>query len=124
MLQDTADIEATSERQSTNVAKPPKRNRSRLRNGGWFSNDADWRSAEARRFKEIFSKIVSDLGGADTLSEGQLQLARRAAFLCVQCESIEDQATDGKEIDLEAWARRSLWAHVKERCSRALIEQY
>ena len=29
-----------------------------------------------------------------------------------------------KEIDLEAWARRSLWARVKERCSRALIEQY
>jgi hypothetical protein len=39
---------------------------------------------------------VSDLGGPDTLSEGQRQLARRAMMLATQCEIMEGEAVAGK----------------------------
>jgi cardiolipin synthase len=39
-------------------------------------------------------------------------------------EGLEADAAVSREIDLETWCRRSLWARIKERCSRALIEQY
>ena len=37
---------------------------------------------------------------------------------------LEEDFAHSKEIDLEEWSRRSLWAHFKERSARALIEQY
>jgi hypothetical protein len=65
----------------------------------------DGRSREARRFRDVLSEIVSDLGGPDTLSEGQRQLARRAAMLSTQCEIMEGQAVSGKAIDLEMFGQ-------------------
>lgn len=49
----------------------------------------DRRTKTARRFEAILSEILSDLGGADRVSEGEFQLARRAAGLSVQCEIAE-----------------------------------
>lgn len=81
-------------------------NRSRVTNGrGLFVDAIDGRSREARRFRDVLAEIVSDLGGPDTLSEGQRQLARRAAMLSTQCEIMEGQAVAGKAIDLEMFGQ-------------------
>ena len=62
---------------------------------------------EARRFRDVFEEIVSDLGGADLLSEGQKQLARRAALMSVACEVMEGKSVQGEEIDLEQFGQLS-----------------
>jgi hypothetical protein len=80
-----------------------KTTRSRVTNGKSLWIDGDKRGPAARRFKDIFAAIISDLGGADRLSEGQKQLARRCSLLAVQCEEIEGRAVLGEEIDLDAY---------------------
>ena len=55
-------------------------------------------NAWARRFRDLLGEIISDLGGADLLSEGQRQLARRAATISVECERLEVRALSGKSI--------------------------
>ena len=62
---------------------------------------------EARRFRDVLAEIVSDLGGANQLSEGQKQLARRAAMMSVRCELLEGQAVQGHQIDDELFGRLS-----------------
>jgi hypothetical protein len=53
-------------------------------------------SATARRFSDILRSIISDLGGRDApLSEGQRQLARRAASLSLACERLEESVFTG-----------------------------
>ena len=98
--------------------KPPppktaKRVRSRVTNGRslFFSGPAT--TAEARRFADILGQIISDLGGVDApLSEGQRQLARRAASLSVACEKLEQAVCSGTSSAAEARAaggdRRSI----------------
>lgn len=88
------------------VAPRSAANRSRVTNGrGLFVEAIDGRSREARRFRDVLGEIVSDLGGPDTLSEGQRQMARRAAMLSVQCEVMEGHAVAGKAIDLETFGK-------------------
>ena len=65
----------------------------------------DGRSKEARRFRDVLAEIISDLGGADHLSEGQRQLARRCAMMSVECERMEGEAVAGKPIDLEVFGK-------------------
>lgn len=60
-------------------------------------------TAWARRFRDVLFEIISDLGGLDVLSEGQKQLARRAATLCITCERMEGKAAAGEDIDLTAY---------------------
>jgi hypothetical protein len=67
-----------------------KHNRSKVTNGRALFLNGSIKTAASRRFADILSAIVSDLGGADApLSEGQKQLARRAASLSVACEKLE-----------------------------------
>lgn len=64
--------------------------RSRVTNGkALFLRGVDGRSALVRRYRDVLAEIVSDLGGADVLSEAQRQLARRAATISVECERFE-----------------------------------
>jgi len=77
--------------------------RSRITNGSAVLEGIDGRSATARRFRDVLTQIVSDLGGSDRLSEGQRQLARRCAMLSVECEKLESRGVAGGEIDLEAY---------------------
>ena len=49
----------------------------------------DRRTKTARRFEAILSEILSDMGGADRVSEAEFQLSRRAAGLSVQAEIVE-----------------------------------
>ena len=87
-------------------------NRSRVTNGrDLFLDGVDGRSAEARRFRDVLAEIVSDLGGADHLSEGERQLARRCAMLSVEAERMEATAVGGGDLDLEAYGSltNTLW---------------
>src|SRR5689334_19789048 len=75
--------------------------RSAVTNGSaMFLEDVDGCSRQARRFRDILASLVSDLGGPESLSEQQRQLARRGAFLALQCELLEGKAVAGEDIDL------------------------
>ena len=63
--------------------------RSSITNGSALLHDVDGRSATMRRLRDIVQAHVSDLGGADQLSEGQIALLRRAALLQLQTEMLE-----------------------------------
>src|SRR5436309_888289 len=60
-------------------------------------------TAWARRFRDVLAEIVSDLGGADQLSEGQRQIARRCATIAISCEAMEGEAAAGRPIDLDVY---------------------
>lgn len=77
------------------------RQQSKIANGSALFAGADHRSVWARRFGEILGQVLQDLGGRDAVSEAQLQLARRAATICVESERLEAQAAEGHEIDLD-----------------------
>src|SRR6516164_6926411 len=81
------------------------RGRSRVTNGSTAFVEADGRGPWARRWRDVLAEITSDLGGADLLSEGQRQLARRAATISIACERMEGKAAVGNEIDLEEYGR-------------------
>jgi hypothetical protein len=66
--------------------------RSRVTNGSKLLPLSDGRSATARRFRDLYEDIATDLGGLDLLSAGQKQLARRAAMLSAECERMEAMA--------------------------------
>ena len=70
-----------------------------------FLPGVDGRSAIARRTRDIFDAICSDLGGIDLMSEAQLQLCRRAAMISIQCEEMEARGVLGERIDLELFGR-------------------
>ena len=79
--------------------------RSRVTNGRTLFVEADGRGPWGRRFRDILAEITNDLGGADLLSEGQRQLARRAATISIACERLEGEAAAGAEINLELYGR-------------------
>ena len=72
------------------------RSRSFLTRGGELS-------VVGRRWRDIYSQVVEDRGGADHLSEGERQLARRCATLAIEAEIMEDTRAGGGELDLEAY---------------------
>ncbi len=79
--------------------------RSAVSNGKRLHVERPGDTAWARRFKDVLYQVIADLGGADTLSEGQKQLARRAATLCITCERMEGKAAAGQPFDLEQYGR-------------------
>jgi hypothetical protein len=56
--------------------------------------------ATAARFRSVLTNIVNDMGGEDMLSTAQTSLARRCAWLSIQCEMIEQR----EPFDLGAYA--------------------
>jgi len=73
--------------------------RSRVTNGSTPFVEADGRGPWARRWRDVLAEIISDMG-RDGLSEGQRQLARRAATISIACERMEGEAALGRQIDL------------------------
>jgi hypothetical protein len=57
-----------------------------------------------RRFRDLLIRIVNDLGGEAELSEGQIQLARRCAWISAQCELLEQRAEPGTPFDLTIYS--------------------
>ena len=103
----TAARRAETQFTSTNQPKvrTKQRTRSAVTNGKRLfvqrTGDTRW----ARRFRDILYEITSDLGGPDILSEGQRQLARRAATLAVECERLEGEMAAGHEADLHRYGQ-------------------
>lgn len=62
----------------------------------------DGRSLMARRFREIYSGIESDLGG--DLTEAQRHLIARAATLAIWCEAREAELAQGEDFDAGGYA--------------------
>jgi hypothetical protein len=62
-----------------------------------------------RRFHDIMTGIIGDLGGRDALSTGEFQLARRAAYISMHCELME-QAPAPSTADLAAYG--TLTSHL------------
>jgi hypothetical protein len=60
-------------------------------------------TAWARRFKDVLAEIISDMGGKEGRSEGERQLARRAATISIECEKMEGIAAGGEPIDVERY---------------------
>src|SRR5262245_59180005 len=99
-------------RRPSAIASPCQR--SRVTNGKTLFVEADNRGPWARRFRDVLTEIVSDLGGPDLLSEGQRQLARRIATISIACERMEGEAAAGEPINLELYGR------LTDRLGRAL----
>jgi hypothetical protein len=53
-----------------------------------------------RRFRDLVDDIVNDLGGRGGLSTGQMQLARRCAWISAQCEVMEQRHVPGDTATL------------------------
>ena len=96
------------------TARPPAVLRSRVTNGKRPFVEADGRGPWARRWRDVVFEICADLGGAGGLTEGQRQLARRAATIAVACEKMEGEAAQGTDINLELYGR------LTDRLGRAL----
>jgi hypothetical protein len=56
------------------------------------------------RFGDLLARVINDLGGEAELSEAQVQLARRASWICAQCEVLETRAEPGAPNDLVLYA--------------------
>jgi hypothetical protein len=59
--------------------------------------------AWSRRFRDILGALVSDAGGEANMSEARMQLCRRAATLCVECEKLEIRSAGGPPSFEEAF---------------------
>jgi DEAD/DEAH box helicase domain-containing protein len=86
------------------VSRAPK-GRSKVTNGRQLFIDGDARLKVSRRFRDVLASIATDLGGADRLSEGQKQIARRCAMLSVECEIMESAAVAGQPFDLDVYGQ-------------------
>src|SRR4051794_36916850 len=72
--------------------------RSRVTNGKELLHNIDGRSITARRYRDILSELVSDMGGDP--SGAQMAIARRASALCCVCEQAEAEMVAGGSINL------------------------
>jgi hypothetical protein len=96
-------LESESAIRPSSEGRPP-RVRSAVTNGKRLHVVAPGDGKWARRFSDILAEIISDLGGAGAgLSEGQRQLARRAATISIACEKMEGEAAAGQPIDLDVY---------------------
>jgi hypothetical protein len=96
--------EPASASRAVAVRRSP-RTRSAVSNGRRLHVTKVGDTATSRRFRDLLAEIISDIGGSDGLSEGQRQLARRAATISLECEKLEAKAVSGEEIDVETYGR-------------------
>jgi hypothetical protein len=86
------------------VSRFRKDARSAVTNGGRLHVQRPGNTAWARRFRDVLEQIIADLHtNNDTLSEGQKQLARRAATIAIICEKMEGEAAAGHDINLDQY---------------------
>src|SRR5262245_30505502 len=80
------------------MAEPPS-SRSRITNGALI--DGDGRSAWSRRMRDLINLHLSDLGGADNVSEAEKSIVRRVATLTVELERMESVFAEACEASPE-----------------------
>jgi hypothetical protein len=76
-------------------------------NGKRLFVEGDGRSPWSRRYYDLVSLHVSDMGGRDNLSEGQLALVKRSSTLQVELEQMEGRLSLGEAVDLDVYQRCS-----------------
>jgi hypothetical protein len=85
---------------------PPKPQAgTRKGNGAIVMAGVDGRTSQARRFKEVLSMLVQDMGGDPT--EAQKAIAARAATLAVWCEQSEVAYAQGEGFDVASYTTAS-----------------
>jgi hypothetical protein len=62
-------------------------------------------SAWARRYHDLIAGHISDMGGADMLSEAQAALIRDAAALEIELERMRGRLSEGERVDLDQYGR-------------------
>jgi hypothetical protein len=82
-----------------------KRPRSAVTSGRQLFISGDPRSAWSRRFHDLVVGHVSDLGGADLLSEAQFSLIRRAAAIECELERLDARLSRDEPVDMDSYAR-------------------
>jgi hypothetical protein len=89
----------------TPTASLPPQQRSAKTNGRRLFVEGSGNSAWARRWRDLQSLYVNDIGTEDSLSEFQLGLCDTAATLRCELERMEGQLSLGKTIDTDAYGR-------------------
>jgi hypothetical protein len=82
-----------------------KRPHSAVTSGRQLFIQGDPNSAWSRRFHDLVLGHVSDLGGADLLSEAQFSLIRRAAAIECELERLDARLSVGELVDLDSYGR-------------------
>jgi hypothetical protein len=81
----------------------PSTTRSAVVNRPLFVRGADGRTAAARRFRDIASSLIADLGG--DITESQMLLVRQAAMTSLQVEQLQARIVSGGDVDPELLIR-------------------
>lgn len=105
------------ENQAMNATHPPalaerspnarraKSTRSRISNGAeLFIAQADGRSKEARRFRDVYADLIEHAGGDSRISEARRHLVKRATALIVWAEVVEARLANGEALDTAAYS--------------------
>jgi hypothetical protein len=77
-----------------------RKGRSRVTNHKDLLPQLDGRSSAARRFRDLVSAFITDMGGADQCSDIKLGLLRRLAAVTVQAEVLEAKMINGEAVDI------------------------
>jgi hypothetical protein len=85
--------------------KARRRSQSAVTSGRRLLTGGDPNSAWSRRYFDLVSRHISDLGGKDMLSEAQVSLIRRAAALSCEIEAMEARMSQGAEVNLDSFGR-------------------
>jgi hypothetical protein len=83
----------------------PRRQRSAVTNGRRLFVEGDGNSAWSRRYRDLVTGHVVDLGGSDVLSEAQISLIRRASAIELELEQMEGRLSRGEPVDLDVFTR-------------------
>lgn len=82
--------------------------RSAVTNGSRLLPGVDGRSVWVRRCRDVIALHVSDLGGAETISEAERSIVRRAAVLTTELERLEQRfalAGEASADDLDLYQK-------------------
>jgi hypothetical protein len=74
--------------------------RARITNHKDLLPGLDGRTSAARRFRDLVSSYIADMGGLDCCSEIKLGLLRRLAAVTVQAELLEAKMINGEPVDV------------------------
>jgi hypothetical protein len=77
-----------------------KKARSKITNHVDLLPDPDGRSSAARRFRDLVSAFLVDMGGIENCSEIKLGLVRQLAAVTVQAELLAAQMVNGVPVDI------------------------
>jgi hypothetical protein len=81
------------------AALKAKATRSKIANGKGYLPDIDGRSTNARRYRDIASAIIQDLGGMSECSAATVEIVRLFSAISVLAEQMESDLVNGMEVN-------------------------